>query len=78
MVWESTWLDTTLTRRTTFASQAGLAEGVVGCEIFPDTAIAPNDCIPFPELKTQSENKLVGMACSLCARRDLLGGQRPG
>ena len=41
-------------------------QGAVGCDIFPLTAIAANDCIPFPELQTQSGDKLIGIACSEC------------
>ena len=41
-------------------------EGTVGCVPFPETAIAPNDCLSFPELQTQSGDKLIGVACSDC------------
>ena len=43
-----------------------MAEGVVGCVPFALTAISPNDCLPFPELQTQSGDKLIGVACSEC------------
>ena len=39
---------------------------VVGCVPFPNTPITPNDCLPFPELQTQSGDKLIGIACSEC------------
>ena len=39
---------------------------VVGCVPFQLTAISPNDCLPFPELQTQSGDKLIGVACSDC------------
>ncbi|MCI0855487.1 MAG: hypothetical protein J4N98_02265, partial [Chloroflexi bacterium] len=39
---------------------------VVGCVPFQLTAISPNDCLPFPDLQTQSGDKLIGVACSLC------------
>ena len=41
-------------------------ESTVGCVPFPDTAINPNDCLPFPILQTQSGDKLIGVACSEC------------
>ena len=46
----------------------GSVEGgsTVGCTIFPFTPIAPNDCIPFPELQTQSGDKLIGISCTEC------------
>ena len=44
----------------------GRTEGEIGCDIFPDTPIAANDCLPFPELKTQSGDKIIGNSCSLC------------
>ena len=40
--------------------------GVVGCTIFPFTPIAPNDCIPFPELQTQAGDTLIGISCTEC------------
>ena len=49
-----------------FAECEEYAPGEVGCDNFPDTPITPNDCLPFPELQTQSGDKLIGIACSEC------------
>jgi len=37
----------------------------IGCVFFSGIP-SPNDCIPFPKITTQSGDKLVGTACSLC------------
>ncbi len=37
----------------------------VGCVFFFGIP-SPNDCLPFPKITTQSGDKLVGTACSLC------------
>ena len=38
----------------------------VGCDTAVRCRYSPNDCIMYPDLQTQSGDKLIGIACSLC------------
>lgn len=52
------------------------ADHAIGCvsySAFP----SPNDCIPFPTILTQSGNKLVGTACSLCTVEIFIADETP-
>ena len=53
-------------------------DSTVGCVPFQLTAISPNDCLPFPDLQTQSGDKLIGVACSLCTIEVFWADNDPG